>query len=309
MAIAGLAGCIAAGIFGFHMMSKYRQLTQLNNFYEMRRSQMALVSQHDSLSATEKRSLRDKRLRLLAEYEKYLEKVDWYTQKSPKEKAVMRLARNLGETSLEVPQDFIAKALEGVEKWKSTSRLARDLAHAREQNLIARIRSVLDQYDLPREFVFIALQESDFEPKAVGPETNFGIAKGMWQLMPPTASDYGLKIGPLKDSREYDPMDERHIADLSTQAAAKHLAFLYSSKAAASGLLVIASYNYGQTRIIKKLDSLPNEPSQRNFWNFYRHGWVPDETQKYVMSIFSAALLCENPALFGFDSEAIDKYW
>jgi soluble lytic murein transglycosylase-like protein len=223
----------------------------------------------------------------------------------------LRLARNLGETSLEVPQDFIVKALEGVEKWKSTSKLTMSLARAREQNFLKRIHAILDQYDLPPEFVFIALQESDYEPRAVGPETsNHEFAKGMWQLMPKTAREYGLKVGPLEKTNEYDPMDERHIADLSTQAAAKYLANLYSSKAAASGLLVMASYNYGQTRIIRQLDSLPNLPSQRNFWNFYRSGWVPEETRNYVMAIFSAALLCENPGLFAWgDMEPIDKEW
>jgi soluble lytic murein transglycosylase-like protein len=131
----------------------------------------------------------------------------------------------------------------------------------------------------------------------------------MWQFIPQTAVDYGLSLGPWKDTNRYDPSDQRHDENRSTQAAARYLAYLYSSKAAASGLLVIASYNFGQTRIIERLDQLQNDPRQRNFWNFYRNGWVPDETRNYVLDIFAAALICDKPHLFGFNMEPITKLW
>ena len=84
----------------------------------------------------------------------------------------------------------------------------------------------------------------------------------------------------------------------STDAAVSHLADLYSSPAAASGLLVIAAYNYGPGNVISKLNELPDDPRDRNFWNFYRHKWMSDEALDYVMSVFTAALICEDPALF-----------
>ncbi len=308
--ILGLVGCAVAGVWGYRKMREVRLLTQVNNFYEMRRSQMALVGQHDMLSQTEKQSLRDKRLRLLSEYEKFLQKVDWYARLSPEQQAVMRLARQLGETSLEVPPDFITKALDEAQRLKGTSSLTRALDRARARKMIQRICVKLDQYDLPRELFFIPFRESGYDANAVGPPTIYGIAKGMWQLLPSTAQEYGpLKIGPWKEEARMDPTDERHDEDLSTTAAVRYLAYLYSSKAAASGLLVIASYNYGQTRIISKLNSLQNDPRQRNFWNFYRNGWIPEETREYVMVIFASALVCENPSLFGLKMEPITKEW
>jgi membrane-bound lytic murein transglycosylase D len=308
--ILGLIGCALAGVFGYRKVREIRQLTQLNNFYEMRRSQIALVAQHDSLSQAERQSLRDKRLKLLSEYEGFLQQIDWYARLSPAEQAVMRLARQLGETSLEVPPGFISKALDKAQQIKSQPTLAKTLERARSRKLIQRICTRLDQYDLPHEFFFIALWESGFDAHAVGPPTSFGIAKGMWQLLPSTAQEYGpLKIGPWKDEAKIDPSDERHDEDLSTMAAVRYLSYLYATKAAASGLLVMASYNYGQTRIIARLDSVTNDPRQRNFWNFYRNGWIPEETREYVMSIFASALLCENPALFGLNMQPIDKEW
>ena len=60
-------------------------------------------------------------------------------------------------------------------------------------------------YGLPPQFFYLPLQESGFNVKAVGPKTRYGIAKGIWQFIPPTAVFYGLKTGPLQDLRRYEP--------------------------------------------------------------------------------------------------------
>jgi hypothetical protein len=66
---------------------------------------------------------------------------------------------------------------------------------------------------------------------------------------------------------------------------------------------VIASYNWGEQRIIDLLKTMPENPQERNFWKVlekYRSR-VPDQTYKYVFMIISAAVIGENPRLFGFD--------
>ena len=134
----------------------------------------------------------------------------------------------------------------------------------------------------------------------VGPETRFGIPKGMWQFGPSTAIDYGLRLGPWRDDRRIDPSDLRHDPYRSSLAAAEFLDDVYATKAAASGLLVIASYNCSPAWIVEYLDKLPNDPRVRNFWNFYRKNWISAETKDFVLSVFSAALISETPSLFGF---------
>jgi membrane-bound lytic murein transglycosylase D len=281
--------------------AKYRQLAS-DVFYQMRTIDAELVGMRQRQGMTfEFQSATEKKERQLREYDKYLETLGLYTGKSETEKSVMRMARELGETDLAVPPDFYRLAMSYVEKWRGTATLREAVERARQNGMLTKIRVKLDQQGLPREFLYIALQESKFDPKAVGQRpTRFGFAKGMWQFIPPTARDYGLQLGPLQDQQVYDAMDERHNDLKSTDAAARYLAYLYSTKAAASGLLVIASYNYGDTRIINRLDGLPNDPRVKNFWNFYRNGWLPDETRDYVMNIFSAAIICENPDTFNF---------
>jgi predicted Ser/Thr protein kinase len=278
-------------------------------FYQMRSVEAQLVRQRNSMSSDDFRNLRDRRMKLEQDYDRYLQSLGLYTGRSPIEQATMQLARRLGETDLEVPPDFQKAVMDYVERWRRTPRLRAALDRARQRMLPRRIRLALDQYGLPREFMFLALQESDFDTTKVGPPTPFGIAKGMWQFIPKTGAEYGLTPGPLKDVGQYDPSDQRQDENRATQAAAQYLAFLYSTKAAASGLLVIASYNYGQTRMIERLDQLPDDPRQRNFWNFYRNGWIPRETRDYVMNIFSAALICEHPDLFNMSIAPIDTLW
>jgi len=64
----------------------------------------------------------------------------------------------------------------------------------------------------------------------------------------------------------------------------------------------MASYNWGEQRIINMLRAMPANPRERNFWKLlerYRDR-VPKETYDYVLSIVSAAVIGENPKLFGF---------
>jgi len=125
----------------------------------------------------------------------------------------------------------------------------------------------------------------------------------MWQFIPTTALKYGLKTGPLVNEPIADLRDDRHHFGKSTLAAAKYLRDIYTTDAQASGLLVMASYNWGERQIIELIQSMPQNPRDRNFWRLtskYRRR-IPKETYDYVFSIFSAAVIGENPRLFGFE--------
>ncbi len=114
---------------------------------------------------------------------------------------------------------------------------------------------------------------------------------------------YGLTVGRLADQNSYDPGDDRFNLPKATSAAALYIKDIYNTDAQASGLLVMASYNWGEYRIIDLIRRMPENPRERNFWKLlekYRDK-IPDETYNYVFYIFSAAVIGENPRLFGFD--------
>ena len=63
----------------------------------------------------------------------------------------------------------------------------------------------------------------------------------------------------------------------------------------------MASYNWGENRVTRLIRKMPENPRDRNFWSLLEQHSIPEETYDYVYYIFSAAVIGENPRLFGFD--------
>jgi len=255
------------------------------------------------ISAAERQTYRAQRDELEQRYRDYLEELGIYSDRtSPEDQVIYQVVHRFGESEVNVPRDFVREVHRFVDRWRRTDRLDSALARSRANNYGPRIAEAMLEQDLPPEFFYLALQESDLKIDAVGRPTRFGIAKGMWQFIPGTARDLGLRIGPLVGVRRSDPRDERHDFVKATNAAARYLRQIYTTDAQASGLLVIASYNWGQTNILRLIRSLPENPRDRNFWKLlstYREQF-PRETYYYVLSIVAAAVIGENPELFGF---------
>jgi membrane-bound lytic murein transglycosylase D len=55
--------------------------------------------------------------------------------------------------------------------------------------------------------------------------------------------------------------------------------------------------------VLPLVRSLPPNPKERNFWKLLEKDRekIPKETYDYVFYIFSAAVIGENPRLFGFN--------
>lgn len=231
------------------------------------------------------------------------------------EQLIFKTARSFGEADVIIPAGFVGKVREEIDSyWKGAhrQRFVRAIERADLNGYTPHIVATLQEHGLPPEFFYLALQESDFIPDRVGPPTRWGRAKGMWQFIPSTGERYGLDVGTAPNSPGgNDPADDRLDWEQATEAAADYLSDIYTTPAQASGLLVIASYNWGEHRVVNKLDELeglqgiPENPRERNYWRFlteYSHR-MPDQTKDYVLKIFSAAVIGQNPRLFGFDMD------
>jgi len=251
------------------------------------------------------RSVQEHRARLEAQYDDLLKTLGIYSDRTPADvQLIYRMVHRLGESEATVPKGFVDEVRKYIKRWDA-AQLRTSVGRANTLKLGPQVGEIMLQHHLPREFFYLALQESNFDPKAIGPSTRFGVPKGMWQIIPPTGQAYGLKLGPLRGERLFDPTDERHNVAKSTAAAARYLEDLYTTDAQASGLLVMASYNMGETRLLKLIRTLPESPAQRNFWALLEkhRREIPAETYNYVFRVFSAAVICANPKLFGFDFE------
>ncbi|MFO1350819.1 MAG: transglycosylase SLT domain-containing protein [Gammaproteobacteria bacterium] len=214
---------------------------------------------------------------------------------------IWKIARAFGECDAAAPDDFAAEVKRYIVKWRATDRLAQAIRRLNDNAYTATIVNALKAQGLPPQFLYLALQESNFRADAVGPATRFGNAKGMWQFIPSTAMRYGLRLGTQAQSAVYDPSDERHDFAKATEAAARYLSDIYRTDAQASGLLVMASYNWGEGNIIRLIQQLPENPRERNFWALLQSHDIPQETYDYVFYIFAAAVIGEDPQRFGFD--------
>jgi membrane-bound lytic murein transglycosylase D len=303
---------IAAGIIAFlkHQQVLRQKRLAEEIFYAMKTLELEFAPmlkaariRGDTEAKAQIEKYETRRMELQKRYDTFLDELDIYQKRmSEEERIILRMARVFGECEIKMPDGFTREVLNYIKKWKSTTRLQNAIIRAKENGYVETISENLIRYGLPPQFFYLPLQESGFNVQAVGPKTRYGIAKGIWQFIPPTAVYYGLKTGPLQDLRRYDPRDERHDFEKSTQAAVRYLRDIYDTEAQASGLLVMASYNWGERRVIKLILQMPENPQERNFWQLlskYKKN-IPRETYDYVFYIFSAAVIGENPQLFGF---------
>ena len=263
-----------------------------------------LVSETSGPQGAEQiRRFRERRTAMENQYNNFLTGLKIYDkQLSEDERLILRMARVFGECELAAPPEFLTEVKDYIKKWQSSSRYKTAVERALANGYHKKIAKEFLDRGLPPQYFYLAMQESNFDPLISGPMTYKGHAKGMWQFIPETGERYGLKTGPLFEFPRPDPGDDRHNWEKSTVAASKYIKDIYSTDAQASGLLVMASYNWGEHRIIKLLQTMPANPKERNFFQVitkYKDKW-PKETYDYVYYIFSAAVIGENPRLFGF---------
>ncbi len=308
MVLAVLVATIGVGTYQYLMLQKTRELAT-NIFYNMKAVQIQVARIEDLVRDSgdaqlidEAKSRREDVKALEAQYDQFLEDLDVLgPDLSDQDRVILRVARMLGECELTMPVDFTDVVKSYIQKWRVTNQLRRSLERMQEQNLTEVASQAMFENHLPPQFLYVALKESGFDNQAIGPKTRFGIAKGIWQFIPSTARRYGLRTGPLVELPIHDPRDDRFKADLATRAAARYLRDIYSKEAQASGLLVMASYNWGPNNVRRRIREMPNNPRERNFWKLLQEHDIPTETYDYVLYIFSAIVIGEDPALFGFD--------
>jgi soluble lytic murein transglycosylase-like protein len=267
--------------------------------------------------------LEQTRRRMSSRYDGYVEQSGTYRALNVDERVIYRVARVFNESEFGMPAGFVTSVKQTIRDYWQTpagrERFLRAVEMAERKGYARSIVETMHRYGLPAQFFYLALQESNFNVNAVGPPTRWGRAKGMWQFIAPTALLYDLDPGAYPDKVMVDPHDERHDFVKSTEAAARYLQSIYSTLAQASGLLAMASYNWGEHRVVDKLedlpgpqaipkaalDGIPENPSARNYWRFLGEyaNRMPTETKDYVLKIFSAAVIGEDPRLFGFDSD------
>ena len=155
----------------------------------------------------------------------------------------------------------------------------------------AMIQRILAEEGVPQDLIYLAVAESGFNPRAIGPRTRSGgRAGGMWQFMP--SSEYGLTRNSYVDER-FDP-------EKSTRAYARYMKFLYDQLG--DWYLAMAAYDHGAGNIQREVQ----KTGYADFWELYKRHELPVETANYVPEIEAAIIIANNPHQYGFDDLTLD---
>ena len=299
-------------VAGTIAISQYLKLITIKTksaefFYSMKQLELQLANLEEMVmrSSNAKQAAmvvakRQELKKMERQYDELVKELGLYEDLSEEGRAIYRVARRFGECEATMPKGFVQEVKKYITKWKSTKRLVNSLKRAKKKGYIKAVKKVMQEQNIPAQFFFLGLQESNFNTRAVGPKTRYGYAKGAWQFIPATAKEMGLRVGPQQHRPVYDPKDERFHFHKATKAAARYLKRLYTTEAQASGLLVMASYNWGQGNVRSLVRKMPENPRERNFWELLKRFKIPKETYDYVFYIIAAAVISENPKLFGF---------
>lgn len=168
----------------------------------------------------------------------------------------------IGCFETEVPHAFNGSVMAYVTLFTARNRSYMQRVLEREQFYFPIFEKYLAQYNLPTDLKYLAVVESALIPTAKSPVG----ATGLWQFMGPTAGDLRLK----RD----EWLDERMAPEKSTEAACKHLRYLYG--VFHDWELVLAAYNWGAGNVQRVM----KRTGKKNFWELYPN--MPAETRNYV---------------------------
>ena len=138
---------------------------------------------------------------------------------------------------------------------------------------------ILSEANLPQELKYLSIVESALNPKA----TSRSGAVGLWQFMPATGKEYGLRIR--------STMDERRDPEKATRAAVKYLGRLYHKFG--NWELALAAYNGGPGRIARAV----KRARSNDFWKITKY--LPRETRNYVSAFVGATYIAHYYELHG----------
>ena len=147
----------------------------------------------------------------------------------------------------------------------------------------AYITNAVRERNMPAEIALLPLVESALNPYAMSPDG----AHGLWQFMPATAGQFGLKRDWWQDARR-DPVQ-------ATDAALDYLEHLH--RRFGDWLLAVAAYNTGEGNLRKALRRAKRRHGHpvRDFFALR----LPRETRSYVPRLLAVSAVVSDPSKYG----------
>lgn len=144
--------------------------------------------------------------------------------------------------------------------------------------------------NMPMELVLLPIVESALDPHA----TSGANAAGIWQIIPSTGRNYGLK-----QTRNYDA---RRDVVASTTAALDMMQRL-NKMFDGDWLLTVAAYNSGEGRVMRAIKANKARGKPTDFWSLS----LPRETKLYVPKMLALSEILKNSKRYGVRLPTTDE--
>lgn len=184
------------------------------------------------------------------------------------------------ELTIRIPEDQIAATSIYRERlYKNQSAVNRISKSG--QRYLHHTLSRAQELGLPVELALLPFVESEFDPYAKSVDG----ATGIWQFMPATGKEWGLKTNWWYDGKK-DVL-------ASTEAALQFLSYL-NKRFDGDWLLAMAAYNTGPTRVSRAIRKNKKQGLPIRFWDLN----LPKETTAYVPKLLVLCELIKDPKAF-----------
>ena len=214
--------------------------------------------------------------------------IETFEATPPKPATAEVVQADLQSTAHDIPIPTNDRVLRYVELFQGRLREFLTEGLSRGVQYLPMIQATFRAEGLPLDLAYIPLIESAFKTSALSRTK----ARGVWQFMPATGRENGLRADWY--------LDERSDAIKSTLAASKYLKALYGTFE--DWHLAMASYNGGPGRVKRAL----TRSRTIDFWQLSATTkFLPRETRDYVPMILAAMIIAKNPAQYGFDIKGI----
>jgi membrane-bound lytic murein transglycosylase D len=203
----------------------------------------------------------------------------------PKDRGKIDILRHF-----DIPSSFLSDPfLHDIYSQKKREDVLQGMGDSSENSklLIPMLSSLIAQSDLPSEFLFVVLTESQLQ----GDATSSHGAAGLWQFMEGTGKLQGLKINQYVDERR------DHIK--STRAAIAYLSSL--KKQFGKWYLALIAYNCGDGRLRRAIQKAGS--SELSVLADPKHAYLPPESRSYIRKIVALSFLgSEDPFMSQYSS-------
>ena len=191
------------------------------------------------------------------------------------------------ELEMEIPDNI--RVREQKKKYLSNKSYLHDVS-LRAEPYMYWIAGQVKKRNMPMELVLLPIVESAFDPHA----TSSANAAGIWQIIPSTGRNYGLK-----QTQAYDARRDIVASTTATLDMMQRLNKMFDG----DWLLTVAAFNSGEGRVMNAIKTNRAQGKPTDYWSLP----LPQETKAYIPKMLALSDILKNNKKYGIRLPSTDE--